>query len=101
MHTWYWSWKVFFISHVSNIDSSSAQDVICYTMMFTFSLSKLARFIPLCLGKGTRSFAEPWPGLAFSSMVRLEDEQTPLKWGWREMERHNSFIQLPLVKAGV
>lgn len=100
MHTRYWSWKVIFINHLSNINSSTAQDAISYKVMFTFSLSKLATSIPLCLGKEIRSFAEPWPGLGFTSLVTLEDEQAPLKRGWREAERHNSLIQFPLVKAG-
>lgn len=68
--------------------------------MFTFSLSKPTPFIPLCLGKGIRSFVEPWASLGVTSLVRLEDEQAPLKWGWREAERHRSLIQLPLAKAG-
>ena len=100
MHTWHCSWKAFFINHLGNIDSSSAQDVICYNVMFTFSLSKPAPFIPLCLGKRIRSLAEPWACLGITSLVRLVDEQAPLTWGWREAERHGILIQLPLAKAG-
>lgn len=60
MLMWHWSWRVFFIHHLGNMDSSSAQDVI-----------KPAPFIPLCLGKGIRSFAESLAVLGITSLVRL------------------------------